>query len=54
MQANTYCLSCRKDTKNIDPKVVKAKNNGLMMLPKRAICGKKRSDLLESNKQKDC
>ena len=24
---NTYCLSCKKDTKNIDPKVIKTKNN---------------------------
>ena len=24
---NNYCLSCKKDTKNIDPKVIKTKNN---------------------------
>ena len=24
---NTYCLLCKKDTKNIDPKVIKTKNN---------------------------
>ena len=24
---NTYCLSCKKDTKNIDSKVVKTKND---------------------------
>ena len=24
---NTYCLSCKKDTKNIDLKVIKTKNN---------------------------
>ena len=27
---NTYCLSClscKKDTRNIDPKVIKTKNN---------------------------
>ena len=24
---NTYCLSCKKDTINIDPKVIKTKNN---------------------------
>ena len=27
MRAITYCLSCKKDTKNIDPKVLKTKNN---------------------------
>ena len=24
---NTYCLSCKKDTKNIDSKVLKTKND---------------------------
>ena len=24
---NTYCLSCKKYTRNIDPKVIKTKNN---------------------------
>ena len=38
MQVITYCLSCKKDTKNIDPKVVKTKNNRLMMLSKCSLC----------------
>ena len=29
---NTYCLSCKKDTRNADPKVTKTKNNRKMML----------------------
>ena len=29
---NTYCLSCKKDTRNIDPRVIKTKNNRKMML----------------------
>ena len=40
---NTYCLSCKKDTKNIDPKVIKTKNNGKMMLPRCSICNNKKS-----------
>ena len=28
---NTYCLSCKKDTQNIDSKVIKAKKNRKMM-----------------------
>ena len=28
---NTYCLSCKKDTRNIDPKVIKTKNNRKLM-----------------------
>ena len=29
---NTYCLSCKKDTRNIDTRVTKTKNNRKMML----------------------
>ena len=31
---NTYCLSYKKDTKNIYSKVIKTKNNRKMMLSK--------------------
>ena len=27
----TYCIKCKKDTENIDPKLVRAKNNRLIM-----------------------
>ena len=40
---NTYCLSCKKDTRNIDPKVIKTKNNRKMMLSRCSICNKKKS-----------
>ena len=40
---NTYCLSCKKDTKNIDPKVIKTKNNRKMMLSRSSICNDKKS-----------
>ena len=36
-------LSCKKDTENINPKIVRTKNNRLMMLSKCAICNNKRS-----------
>ena len=39
---NTYCLSCKKDTKNIDPKVIKTKNNRKMMLSRCSICNKRK------------
>ena len=39
---NTYCLSCKKDTRNIDPKVVKTKNNKKMMLSRCSICNNKK------------
>ena len=31
---NTYCLSCKKDMRNIDPKVIKTKNNVLFAIIK--------------------
>ena len=40
---NTYCLSCKKDTKNIDSKVIKTKNNRKMMLSRCSICNNKKS-----------
>ena len=40
---NTYCLSCKKDTENIDPKVIKTKNNRKMMLSRSSICNNKNS-----------
>ena len=43
---NTYCLSCKTDTKNIDSKVVKAKNNKTMMLSRCSICNNKKSTFI--------
>ena len=43
---NTYCLLCKKDTKNIDSKVIKTKNNRKMMLSRCSICSNKKSTFL--------
>ena len=43
MQDITYCLSCKKNTRNINPKVVKTKNNRKMMLSRCSICNNKKS-----------
>ena len=40
---NTYCLSFKKDTRNIDSKVIKTKNNRKMMLLRCSICNNKKS-----------
>ena len=40
---STYCLSCKEDTRNIDPKVIKTKNNRKMMLSRCSICNNKKS-----------
>ena len=43
---NTYCLSCKKDTRNINPKVIKTKNNRKMMLLRCSICNNKKSTFI--------
>ena len=39
----TYCVKCRKDTENIDPKMVRTKNNRLIMQSKCSVCRIKKS-----------
>ena len=39
----TYCLKCKRNTDNIDPKMVKIKNNRLIMQSKCSVCGTKKS-----------
>ena len=36
-------MSCKKNTRNINPKVVKTKNNRKMMLSRSSICNNKKS-----------
>ena len=43
---NTYCLSCKKDTRNINPKVIKTKNNRKMMLSRCSICNNKKPEFV--------
>ena len=40
---NTYCLKCKKDTVNIDPKMIQTKNNRLLMQSKCNVCETKKS-----------
>ena len=40
---NTYCVKCRKDTENIDPKIVRTKNDRLGMQLECFVCGIKKS-----------
>ena len=42
IRAITYCLSCKKDTRNIDPKVIKTKNNKRMIISRCSICNNKK------------
>ena len=43
MLAITYCLSCKKDTRNINPKVIKTKNNKRVIISRCSICNNKKS-----------
>ena len=47
-----YCVKCRKDTENIDPKMVRTKNNRLIMQAKCPVCGIKKSRFVEEQKAK--
>ena len=46
MREITYCLSCKKDMENIDPRIVKTKNNKQVMPSKCSICNNKKSKFI--------
>ena len=43
----TYCLKCKKNTKNIDAKMMKIKNGRFVLSSKCAVCGSKKSELMK-------
>ena len=43
----SYCLKCKKDIENIDPKVSANSNGRVMILSKCAICGSKNSRFIK-------
>ena len=47
MRKETYCLSCRKYTKNIKPKIVKNKNTRSMIQTNCAIYNSKKSRFIK-------
>ena len=48
----TYCMKCRKDTKNIDPKVVRTKNDRLIMKSKCSVFVVKKSRFVKEQEAK--
>ena len=48
----TYCLKCRKDTENIDPKISSTSNGKAMILSNCAICGSKKSRFIKNQEAK--
>ena len=49
---NNYCVKCRKDTEHIDLKIVRAKNNRLVMQSKCSFCGIKKSRFVKEQEAK--
>ena len=47
-----YCAKCRNDTENIDLKMVKTKNNRLIMQAKCPVCGIKKSRFVKEQEAK--
>ena len=47
-----YCMKCRKDTENIDPKIVRTKNNRCIMQSKCSFCGTKKSGFVKEQEAK--
>ena len=48
----TYCLKCRKDTENIDPKISSTSNGKAIILSKCATCGSKKSKFNKNQEAK--
>ena len=53
----TYCVKCRKDIENIDPKIVRTKNklvskNRLVMQSKCSVCGIKKRRFVKEQEAK--
>ena len=48
----SYCLKCKKHTKNIDPQVSSTTNGKIMILSKCAICGGKKSRFIKKKEAK--
>ena len=48
----TYCVKCRKGTEKIDQKMVRTKNNRLIMQSKCSVCGIKKSKFVKEQEAK--
>ena len=48
----SYCLKCRKDTENINPRVSNTSNGRKTILSKCAICSSKKSKFIKDQEAK--
>ena len=49
---DSYCLKCKKHTKNINPQVSSTSNGKVVILSKCATCGSKKSRFIKSQEAK--
>ena len=52
IKRKSYCLKCRKDTENIDPKISSSSNGMAMILSKCAIFGTEKSRFIKNQEAK--
>ena len=52
IKMKTYCVKCRKDNDNIDPKIFRTKNNRLLMQSKCSVCKNKKSRFVKEQEAK--
>ena len=48
----TYCVKCRKKTKNLGPKIFETKNDKSIMKSKCSVCGIKKSRFVKEQEGK--
>ena len=48
----SYCLKCKKNTENKNPKFLKTKNGRVMLLSKCALCNKEKSKFVKEQEAK--
>ena len=49
---SSYCLKCKKNTENINPRVSKTSKGKTMILSKCGICGSKKSNFVKEQEVK--
>ena len=50
MKKETYCLVCKKYTENTNPKIVRNRQNRLIIQSNCSICGSKKSRFIKEQK----
>ena len=48
----TYCLKCKKNTKNINARMIKTKNDRFALSSKYAVCGSRKSKFMKKQEAK--